>query len=236
MVNLQAYRGTQGTNVCKVFDLTVSSTGLNEKNLKKSNITYEKIYLCEMQHVDYYPEAKAIYFKLLFNKKSGKILGAQAIGKDGVDKRIDIISIAIQSGMKVFDLEEVELNYAPPYGAPKDIINIAGFASSNVINGDIKIAHWDSLAEMQKDDSLLLDVRSSHEYSFGNINGSMNINVNKLRQNIDKLEKYRNKKIFIYCLTGYRSYIACRFLSQSGFNVANVSGGYELYKCYYPDN
>jgi len=228
------YRGSQGTSICKIFELSASSTGLNEKSLKKTNIPYEKIYIYDPQHVDYYPGATPVLFKLIFNKDSGKILGAQAIGKDGVDKRIDIISMAIQGGMTVFDLEESELNYAPPYGAPKDIINMAGFAASNIIRGDIKQVHWDNLIhENNKEDSILLDIRTPKEFDFGNVKGSINIPLNELRQNINKLENYKEKIIFIYCYTGYRSYIGCRILTQLGFNVINISGGYSLYKFLY---
>ena len=179
-----------------------------------------------------------LYFKqyeLIFNSDSGKILGAQAVGKEGVDKRIDVLSLAIQGNMSVFDLEESEFNYAPPYGAPKDIINMAGFAASNIIRGDVKVAHWDAFNEIKEEDCCLLDSRSSPEFAFGHVKGAININIDELRQNINTLMKYKGKRIYVYCLTGYRSYLACRILTQLNFNAINISGGYALYRCFYPE-
>jgi CoA-disulfide reductase len=218
------YTGTQGTAILKVFDLTAAMTGANEKVLSKTDIQYEKLYLHELNHAGYYPGAKPMHMKLLFSKPEGKILGAQIVGADGVDKRIDVFAVAIRAGMTVFDLQELELAYAPPYGSGKDPINIAGFAASNILDGTVKVKHF---TELQKDD-FILDVRTPGEFVRGNIPNAKNIHVDELRGRLDELPM--DSTIHVYCTVGFRSYVACRILEQNGFDARNMSGGYITYR------
>ncbi len=220
------YSGSQGIGILKVFDLTVAMTGANEKALAKTNIDYEKLYLHPANQAGYYPGARQMHLKLLFSKPDGKILGAQIIGPDGVDKRIDIIAVAIRAGMTVFDLQELELAYAPPYGSGKDPVNIAGFAAANILDGTIKVKHFD---ELEKDD-FVLDVRTPGEFAAGAIEGAKNIPVDSLRDRLSELPK--NKTIHAYCGVGLRSYIACRILMQYGYDAKNLPGGYMTYRAF----
>jgi NADPH-dependent 2,4-dienoyl-CoA reductase/sulfur reductase-like enzyme/rhodanese-related sulfurtransferase len=216
----RTYAGTQGTAILKVFDLTAAMTGASEKALSKTDIEYEKLYLHQANHAGYYPGAKPMHIKLLFGKPDGRILGAQIVGADGVDKRIDVLAVAIRAGMTVFDLQEFELAYAPPYGSGKDPVNIAGFAASNILDGTVKIKHF---TELEKDD-FILDVRTPPEFARGNIPNAKNIHVDELRSRLDELPMDRT--IHVYCTVGFRSYIACRILEQNGFDARNMSGGY----------
>lgn len=220
----RSYNGTQGSAVLKVFDLTVAMTGASEKALAKTNIEYEKLYLHQANHAGYYPGAKPMHIKLLFSKPEGKVLGAQIVGADGVDKRIDIFAVAIRAGMTVFDLQELELAYAPPYGSGKDPVNIAGYAAANILDGTVKIKHF---TELQKED-FILDVRTPAEFAGGSIPNAKNISVNDLRDKLDELP--RDKTIHVYCGVGLRSYIACRILEQNGFDTRNLPGGYMTYR------
>ena len=220
------YTGTQGTAILKVFDLTAALTGASEKALAKTNMEYEKLYLHPANHVGYYPGARQMHIKLLFTKPEGKILGAQIVGSDGVDKRIDIFAVAIRAGMTVFDLQELELAYAPPYGSGKDAVNMAGFAASNILDGTVDVAHWDGLTN----DDFILDVRTPAEFNRGNVPSSVNIPVDELRNRLNELPK--DAVINAYCVVGIRSYIACRILMQNGFIVRNISGGYITYCSY----
>ncbi|SNX54017.1 CoA-disulfide reductase [Thermoanaerobacterium sp. RBIITD] len=223
------YNGTQGTSVVKIFDLTVATTGNNERLLKKFGINYEKTIIHPNSHASYYPDALPMSIKLLFSKDDGKILGAQIVGFDGVDKRIDVIATAIRSGMTVYDLEKLELSYAPPYSSAKDPVNMAGFVASNILKGDVNVFHWDDVSKIDKAKTFLLDVRTNMEYSLGNIDGSVNIPVDELRDRLDEIPK--DKEILVYCQVGLRGYLACRILSQHGFKfVKNLSGGYKTYK------
>ncbi|AST57676.1 NAD(FAD)-dependent dehydrogenase [Thermoanaerobacterium thermosaccharolyticum] len=223
------YNGTQGTSVAKIFDLTVAATGNNETILKRVGIDYNKVIIHPNSHASYYPDALPLTIKLLFKKEDGRILGAQIVGFDGVDKRIDVIATAIRANMTVYDLEELELSYAPPYSSAKDPVNMAGFAASNILKGDISVFHWDDVEKIDMSKSLILDVRTKMEYDLGNIEGSVNIPVDDLRENLDKIPK--DKDIFVYCQVGLRGYIACRILLQNGFkSVKNLSGGYKIYK------
>ena len=217
------YNGTQGTSILKVFDLTVAMTGASEKALAKTGIEYEKLYLHPANHVTYYPGAEQMHIKLLFSKPEGKVLGAQIIGSDGVDRRIDIFAVAIRAGLTVFDLQELELAYAPPYGSGKDAVNMAGFAASNILEGTVEAAHWNQL---DKND-FILDVRSAGEFRRGHVSSAVHIPVDEIRGRLDELPN--NTVINVYCATGVRSYIACRILMQNGFNARNVSGGYVTY-------
>ena len=220
----RTYNGTQGTAILKVFDLTAAMTGANEKALKKKGIEYEKLYLHPAHHAGYYPGAKLMHIKLLFARPSGRILGAQIVGAEGVDKRIDVIAVAIRAGMTVFDLQELELAYAPPYGSGKDPMNVAGYAAANILDGTVKITHF---SELKKDD-FVLDVRTPAEFARGSLPNAKNIHVNTLRNNLDGLP--RDKTIHVYCTVGFRSYVACRVLDQNGFDARNLSGGYLTYR------
>ena len=220
------YTGTQGTAILKVFDLTVAMTGASEKALAKTNLKYEKLYLHPANHVGYYPGAKQMHMKLLFTKPEGKILGAQIVGSDGVGRRIDIFAVAIRAGLTVFDLQELELAYAPPYGSGKDAVNMAGFAASNVLDGTVDVAQWDQIG----DDDYVLDVRTADEFNRANVPSSVNIPVDELRGSLNGLPA--DTAINVYCGVGIRSYIACRILTQNGFAARNISGGFITYCSY----
>jgi len=218
------YHKTQGTAICKVFNLAVATTGMNEKALKKANVNYEKIYVHPANHAGYYPGATQISLKLLFDPDNGKILGAQAVGTAGVDKRIDVIAVAMRAGLTVHDLQDLELCYAPPFGSAKDPVNYAGFVAANVLNGDAAICHVDD-ALHPADNQALLDVRTPAEVEAGTIPGAKNIPVDDLRGRLDELP--RDKEILAFCQVGLRGYLACRILTQNGFQCRNLSGGYK---------
>jgi NADPH-dependent 2,4-dienoyl-CoA reductase/sulfur reductase-like enzyme/rhodanese-related sulfurtransferase len=220
------YNGTQGTSILKVFDLTVAMTGASEKALAKTNMEYEKLYIHPANHVGYYPGAKQMHIKLLFTKPEGKILGAQIVGSKGVDRRIDIFAVAIRAGLTVFDLQELELAYAPPYGSGKDAVNMAGFAASNILDGTMEVVHWNQLDGAD----YILDVRTTGEFKRGNVPSSVNIPVDELRNRLNELPQ--DTAINIYCTVGIRSYIACRILKQNGFIARNISGGLITYRSY----
>ncbi|MCF7973347.1 MAG: FAD-dependent oxidoreductase [Phycisphaerae bacterium] len=220
------YKKTQGTAICKVFDLAVACTGLNEKILKKRGMAYEKVYVHPASHAGYYPGAAQMSLKLLFDPKQGKILGAQAVGTDGVDKRIDVLAVALRAGMTVFDLEDLELCYAPPYGSAKDPVNYAGFVAANVLNGDAALCHVSDITA-PKTDQVLLDVRSPGEVRAGTIPGSMNIPVDELRSQLGDMD--RDREYLVFCQVGLRGYLACRVLTQNGFKARNLTGGYKTY-------
>ncbi|WP_050937326.1 FAD-dependent oxidoreductase [Vibrio harveyi] len=224
----ETYQGTQGTAICKIFDLAVASTGKNEKQLKRDNITYEKVYVHTASHASYYPGAETVSFKMLFDPATGKILGAQAVGKDGVDKRIDVMAVAQRAGMTVEQLQHLELTYAPPYGSAKDVINQAAFVANNIIKGDATAIHFDEIDNLSED-QVLLDVRNPGELeSVGFIEGAINIPVDQLRQRMNELPK--DKEIVIYCQVGLRGNVAYRQLVNSGFKARNLLGGYRTYK------
>ncbi|MFC1490085.1 FAD-dependent oxidoreductase [Candidatus Latescibacterota bacterium] len=220
------YKKTQGTAICKVFDITIAMTGMNEKNLKRVGRKYEKIYIHPANHATYYPGASSISLKLLFDPDDGKILGAQAVGYEGIDKRIDVLAVAIRAGMTVYDLEHLELAYAPPYGSAKDPVNFAGFVAGNILRGDADVCHYEDVKN-PGDDQFLLDVRTKFEFSAGTIPGAVNIAVDDLRDLLEELPK--EKEILITCQVGLRGYLACRILKQHGFKCRNLSGGYKTY-------
>ncbi len=222
------YKGSLGCSVLKIFDLTVSFVGLSEKQLKKTDIKYNKIYIHPNNHAGYYPRATPITVKLIFEVPSGKILGVQAIGGQGTEKRIDIIATVMKFGGNVFDLEELELSYAPPFSSAKDPVNMAGFVASNVLRGDHPIWHWNELNNIKNNNSFLLDVRTPREYAVGTIEGAVNISDLEIRDRLDEIPK--SKDIYVFCEVGYRAYIATRLLLQKGYQVKNLSGGYNLYK------
>ncbi|ELH9637297.1 CoA-disulfide reductase [Vibrio alginolyticus] len=224
----ETYQGTQGTAICKIFDLAVASTGKNEKQLKRENIAYEKVYVHTASHASYYPGAETVSFKMLFDPVTGKILGAQAVGKDGVDKRIDVMAVAQRAGMTVEQLQHLELTYAPPYGSAKDVINQAAFVANNIIKGDATAIHYDEMDSLTED-QLLLDVRNPGELeSVGYLEGAINIPVDQLRRRMHELPK--DKEIVIYCQVGLRGNVAYRQLVNNGYKARNLIGGYRTLK------
>ena len=221
------YRGTQGTAVVGVFGKTAAMTGHSEKLLQRANRSYQKIYIHPKDHAGYYPGATQMTLKLLFDPDNGRIWGAQAVGTHGVDKRIDVIAMAIQGEMTVYDLEEVELCYAPQYGSAKDAVNMAGFVASGVLRGDHPIIHADDVLKVtDSDKSVLLDVRTEQEFARGHLPAACNIPLEVLRDQLSELS--RDRPIIAYCYVGQRGYMATRLLQQQGFDVANLSGGYRL--------
>ncbi|AYD40362.1 CoA-disulfide reductase [Clostridium fermenticellae] len=218
------YKGTQGTAIIKIFDLTAASTGNNERTLKRLNIPYKVIYVHPVSHASYYPDALPLTLKLIFNDE-GKILGAQAIGYDGVDKRIDVIAATMRLGGSVSDLTELELCYAPPFSSAKDPVNMAGFVAENVLSGKMEVITPEEYSNYNKENTILLDVRTDIEFNNGHIEGALNIPVDNLRERLKELDK--NKEIIEYCQVGLRGYVASRILSQNGFKVKNITGGYK---------
>jgi NADPH-dependent 2,4-dienoyl-CoA reductase/sulfur reductase-like enzyme/rhodanese-related sulfurtransferase len=224
------FDGVQATAVCGFFDLTVALTGATEKSLRRAGLdNFESIYLHPGNHVGYYPGAQAIHLKLLFRKSDGLVLGAQAVGEEGVARRIDVIATAIQMKATVFDLEEAELCYAPQYGAAKDPVNMAGMIAANIVRGDAQIAPWDKLDSTE---AFLLDVRQPREFETGSIPGSVNIPLGQLRSHLSELPT--DREIWVNCGVGQRAYYACRILSQHGLQARNLSGGYSTYRVLHP--
>ena len=224
----ETYQGTQGTAICKVFDLAVASTGKNEKQLKATGTNYEKVYVHTASHASYYPGAETVSFKMLFDPQTGKIFGAQAVGKDGIDKRIDVMAVAQRAGMTVEQLQHLELTYAPPFGSAKDVINQAAFVANNIVKGDATPIHYDEIDSLS-DEQVLLDVRNPGELeSVGYIQGAVNIPIDQLRQRMSELPK--DKEIVIYCQVGLRGNVAYRQLVNSGYKARNLIGGYRTYK------
>lgn len=222
------FKGTLGTSVAKVFDMTVACTGANEKILKQHHIPYLTSYTHSESHASYYPGAAMMAIKLIFSPSSGKILGSQIVGADGVDKRIDVLATAIRGGLTVYDLEELELAYAPPYGSAKDPVNIAGFVASNILKGDVENTYWNDLADFDPSCDILIDLRNREELDeSGKIEDALHIPLDKLRATIPDLDKSKN--YIVYCAIGLRGYIGYRILVQNGFRVKNLSGGYKTY-------
>lgn len=220
------YRDTQGSAVCKIFDLTFAMTGLSEKQAKKNSVNFDKVYVHPANHASYYPGATSISLKVLYDPKDGKVLGAQAVGLDGVDKRIDVLAVSIRAGLTVYDLEELELCYAPPYGSAKDPVNYAGMVAANILRGAAEhfhVAEIESLEANQK----LLDVRTREEVLAGAIPGAMHIPLNEIRQRLGELSP--EKEYMVYCQAGLRGYLAYRILKQKGFKASNLDGGYKTY-------
>ena len=227
------YRGTQGTVIVGVFDKTAAMTGASEKVLRRSNRPFRKVYIHPTHHAGYFPGAEAMTLKLLFDPTTGRILGAQAVGGAGVDKRIDVLAVAIQAGLTVFDLEEMELAYAPQYGSAKDPINMLGFVAGGLLRGDHPQVDVETiLATPIADRPFLLDVRTAQEFASGHIPGAVNISVDDLRSRLEELP--RDRKLAAYCQVGQRGYLATRILLQGGFSAANVGGGYKTYKLFQP--
>lgn len=223
------YTGTQGSSILKVFDLAVASTGISEKTAKALHLNYEKSFTFSANHATYYPGATNMSIKTLFEKDTGKILGVQIVGNDGVDKRCDVFATAIRAGMTAKDLTELELCYAPPFGSAKDPVNMAGYVIENMMSGLVKTFHWHDIEKISKDpNAFLLDTRNPMEYLAGTIPGFVNIPLDSLRDRLDEIPK--DKTIYVTCQIGLRGYIAARILMQNGYDVYNLSGGYRLYQ------
>ena len=222
------YKGSQGSSVIKLFDMTVATTGINEQQVKANGIEYEKVILTQNSHAGYYPNATAMTLKLIFEKESFKILGAQIIGYDGVDKRIDVIATAIRARLRADELKDLDLAYAPPYSSAKDPVNMAGFVAENIKNGVVKQFYYEDIPSLrERDDVILLDTRTPFEYMRGRADGFINIPLDDLRERIGELDK--TKKIYVMCQSGLRSYLATRILMQNGFEAYNFAGGFRLY-------
>ena len=222
------YRGSQGSSVIKVFRMTAAATGVNETNAGKSGIDVDKVVLSPMSHAGYYPGGRVMTMKVVFEKETYRLLGAQIVGYEGVDKRIDVLAAAIHAGMKATELKELDLAYAPPYSSAKDPVNMAGFIIDNLATGTVKQWHLDDLSRLPRDGSVtLLDTRTAEEYRGGHIEGFRNIPVDELRERLDELEA--GKPVFVICQSGLRSYIASRILSGNGYDSYNFSGGYRFY-------
>ena len=222
------FTGTLGTSVVKVFDMVLASTGANEKFLKKHDIPYLVSYTHSGSHAGYYPGATNTSVKILFSPGTGKVLGAQIVGKKGVDKRIDVLATAIRAKMTVYDLEELELAYAPPYSSAKDPINICGFVAANILKGDMDIAHWSELDSLQKKGAILIDLRTQFELKHvGKIENAIHIPIDELRNRLTELDK--EKTYIPFCAVGFRGYLGHRILVQNGFKSKNLSGGFVTY-------
>ena len=221
------YPGSLGSSVIKVFDMTAASAGINERTAKQTGIDYDKVYLSPASHASYYPGGKVMTMKVIFEKKTYKLLGAQIIGYDGVDKRIDVLATAMYAGITALQLKELDLSYAPPYSSAKDPVNMAGFMIENIAEGRLKQFFTEDVENLPRDGSvILLDARTPGEYARGHIEGFINIPVDELRDRISELDK--NKTVYIICQSGLRSYIAYRILVQEGFDCRNFSGGFRL--------
>lgn len=223
------YRGTMGTSIVEIFDLTLACTGLNEKIVKQENIKYKKSYTTSGSHASYYPGAEDMAIKLLFTEDDGTVLGAQIAGNSGVDKRIDVIATAIKGKMTVYDLEELELAYAPPFSSAKDPVNVAGFVAANILKGDLETVCWDELGELDLDQHIFIDLRTKDEITeHGSIPGSIHIPMDDLRDRLHELD--REKTYVLFCAVGMRGYIAYRILSQNGYKAKSFSGGNAVYR------
>ena len=223
------YRGAQGSSVIKLFDMTAAATGLNERAARAAGLAYEKIVLSPASHASYYPGGKVMTMKMLYEKGTLRLLGAQIVGFDGVDKRIDVLATAMQAGMSAVALKDLDLAYAPPFSSAKDPVNMAGFMAENIEKGLVKQFHYEDVAALPRDGSVtLLDARTPQEYAKGNAEGFVNIPVDELRARLGELEA--GKPVYVMCQSGLRSYIACRILAQNGFECYNFSGGYRFYQ------
>ena len=222
------YSGSQDSSVVKVFDITAAATGVNETNARKAGLDVETVVLSPMSHAGYYPGGKVMTMKVVFEKETFRLLGAQIVGYEGIDKRIDVLATAIRAGLKATELKELELAYAPPYSSAKDPVNMAGFMIENIANGVLKQWHLADLDGLPRDGSVtLLDTRTAEEFARGHIDGFTNIPVDELRERLDELDK--GKPVYVICQSGLRSYIACRILTGNGFECHNFSGGFRFY-------
>ena len=222
------YTGSQGSSVIKVFDMTAATTGVNETNAKKAGLDVDTVILSPMSHAGYYPGGKVMTMKVVFEKETYRLLGAQIVGYEGVDKRIDVLATAIRAGIKATELKDLDLAYAPPYSSAKDPVNMAGFMIENIAKGVLKQWHLADVDTLPRDGSVtLLDTRTVGEFDGGHIDGFLNIPVDELRERLGKLDK--SKPVYVICQSGLRSYIACRILAGNGFECYNFSGGFRFY-------
>ena len=223
------YKGSQGSSVLKIFDLTAAATGLNEAAARRAGLDVEAVVLSPMNHAGYYPGGRVMTMNVLFERSTGKLLGAQIVGSDGVDKRIDVLATAIRAGMTAADLTELDLAYAPPYSSAKDPVNMAGYMMENLLTGKVKQFRLDELATLPRDGSVtLLDTRTTGEYSRGHADGFINLPLDELRDRLSELDPA--KPVYVMCQSGLRSYLACRILTQHGFTCYNFAGGYRFYE------
>ena len=222
------YRGSLGTSIIKIFDMTAASVGLNEKTARAAGVSYDKTVTYSASHATYYPGAGSMTLKTIFDPESGRILGAQIIGFSGVDKRIDVMAAAIRAGMTAGDLAELELAYAPPFSSAKDPVNMAGFVIENIRGGIMKQIHWNDVESLPRDGSVtLLDVQDPREFSAGHIDGAVSIPLDELRGRVSELDAA--KPVYVNCYSGMRSYVACRMLTGLGFDCYNLAGGWRFY-------
>lgn len=222
------YQGSQGSSVIKVFDMTAASTGINETAAKAAGLDYERVVLSPVSHAGYYPGGTVMTMKVLYEKETLQLLGAQITGFDGVDKRIDVLATAIRAGMRATELTGLDLAYAPPYSSAKDPVNMAGFMIENIVDGKVRQFHWEELDGLPRDGSVtLLDARTPMEYRMGSVDGFLNIPLDDLRERLGELPK--EKPVYVMCQSGLRSYLACRILAQNGYDCYNLSGGYRFY-------
>lgn len=223
------YTGTQGSAVLKLFDMTVATTGLNEKSVTAAGIDYDKTYTYSASHATYYPGAAQMSIKTLWDKKTLKIIGAQIVGFDGVDKRMDVLATAIRFGAKITDLTTLELCYAPPFGSAKDPVNMLGFVAENIVSGKLKQFFWHDVENLPRDGSVfLLDTRTPYEVMNGKIDGFVNIPLDSLRERLDEIPK--DRPVYVHCHSGLRSYLACRILTGNSYDCYNLAGGWRLYE------
>ena len=222
------YLGSQGSSVIKVFDMTAATTGVNETNAKKAGLQVDKVILSPMSHAGYYPGGKVMTMKVVFERETYRLLGAQIVGYEGVDKRIDVLATAIHAGMKATQLKDLDLAYAPPYSSAKDPVNMAGFMIENIANGTLKQWYLEEADSLPRDGSVvLLDTRTVGEYRRGHIDGFTNIPVDELRERLDEIDK--TKPVYVICQSGLRSYIATRILAGNGYDCYNFTGGFRYY-------
>ena len=222
------YAGSQGSSVIKVFDMTAASTGVNETGARRAGLDVDKVVLSPMSHAGYYPGGRVMTMKVVFEKGTCRLLGAQIVGFEGVDKRIDVLATAIRAGLKASELKDLDLAYAPPYSSAKDPVNMAGFMIDNIAGGVLKQWHLEDAERLPRDGSaVLLDTRTAGEFRRGHIAGFVNIPVDELRQRLGELD--RGKPVYVICQSGLRSYIACRILAGNGFECYNFSGGFRFY-------
>ena len=222
------YKGSIAPSIIKIFDISAASVGINEDEARRNNIEYEKIILSPLNHASYYPNAKPMTLKVLYEKNNYSIIGAQCVGYEGVDKRIDVIATSIYSNLKVYMLKDLDLVYAPPYSSAKDPVNVAGYIADNIICGLVKQFYYEDIDMLRnRDDVILLDTRTVNEYSKGHAESFINIPLDDLRNNLNLLDK--NKKIYVMCQSGLRSYLAVRILMENNFDAYNFVGGYKLY-------
>mgnify|MGYP005760304507 FL=1 len=224
------YHGSQGSSVLKLFGLSAASTGINEKAAQAAGIAYDKVVLFPASHATYYPGAQSMAMKVLYEKESLRLLGAQIVGGEGVDKRIDVLATAIHAKMTALELTELDLSYAPPYSSAKDPVNMAGFMIEDLESEKVRQFHWNEVEDLPCDGSAatLLDVRTAWEYQRGHLDGFRNVPLDDLREHLDELD--RSKPVYVNCQTGLRSYLACRLLTQYGFSCSHLSGGYSFYQ------